>query len=334
MDLLDIMGISTIMESLRRVKQKFFPAAEYQPNEITPVKFNYRPQFLSQYIGQQRAKDLVNLTLEKIKTIKPVHIIISGTKGCGKSTLANIIANEIGLGVTYHIGGAFSMKALQNFLIKNQDDKVPNILFIDEIHNLPKAIAEYLYPILEDFILPEGKNIRLAPFIFIGATTEKNILIKKFAPLVDRCGCDIVLEQYTADDIKEILKQYNDKIYQENIEEDAYNVLSKNTRFTPRVALSMFDDLIVCKDLKRVLDAHRIIKDSLTTTDIGVIKHLAEVGKPVGIEALATISGVTREDFQYIIEPFLLQNNYLTRTARGRLITEKGKKLLEELKNA
>ena len=93
------------------------------------------------------------------------------------------------------MGGTFTKQALGDFLMKNEDSPLPCILFIDEIHNLEKGLAEYMYPIVEDFILPEGDNAEILPFIFMGATTEKNMLIKKFAPLVDRCGCDVVLEQ-------------------------------------------------------------------------------------------------------------------------------------------
>lgn len=331
MDIYDILGISQLME-WGKEKLGLKQREEYHPLEVRPIKFNYRPQYLSEYVGQERAKDLINLTLEKIRTIKPIHILISGTKGCGKSTLAHIIANETKFDITWHIGGAFTMEALQQFLIKNQDSKRTQILFVDEIHNLPKELAEFLYPVIEDFILPMGNNPKLKSFIFMGATTEKNLLMKKFAPLVDRCGCDIVLETYKSEDIKIILKQYNDKLYQLNIDEEIYDILAKNTRFTPRIAQNFFDDLVVCKDINRVLNAHRVIKDGLTTTDIMILEHLKEVNKPVGIEALAMISGVTRADFNYIIEPYLISQGYISRTARGRIITNKGVALLEEIK--
>jgi Holliday junction DNA helicase RuvB len=306
----------------------------YHADQITPVKFNYRPSNLTEYTGQERAKSLVNLTIKKIKCLKPVHICISGAKGAGKSTLAMIIAKELNAKIHWYIGGAFSMDNLRDFLLKNQEDKEHlYVLFVDEGHNLEKSLAEYLYPILEDFILPEGESINLKPFIFITATTEKNTLYKKFAPLVDRCGCDIVLEQYNSHDIKSILKNYNDKIYQKNISEEIYDILSVNVRYTPRIALSFLDDYITCEDIKQVLDAHRVIKNGLTVTDLSVLEHLSEIKKPVGIEALACIAGVTREDFQYCIEPYLLFNNFLTRTSRGRLLTKKGEQLLEELKN-
>lgn len=333
MDIMDILGISQVMEMF---KEKFLPNSDkkiYTPTEVTPAKFIYRPGSLLEYIGQDRAKDLVNLNLEKIRTIKPIHFLISGNKGCGKSTLANIIAKELNFPITWHIGGAFTMEALIKFLSKNQDSKQPQILFVDEIHNLAKEIGEYLYPVIEDFILPEGNNLKLKPFIFMGATTEKNALVKRFAPLIDRCQADIILETYRPEDIKEIIKQYNEKIYHLNIPEETYDLLSVNTRLTPRIALAFFDDFVVCKDVQRVLSAHRVIKNSLTTSDIQILEHLKEVNKPIGIETLAMIVGVTRVDFQYCIEPFLINQGYVSRTARGRIITQKGELLLQEIKN-
>jgi Holliday junction DNA helicase RuvB len=269
--------------------------------------------------------------LDKIRTIKPVHFVISGHKGAGKSTLANVINNELGAKMNWYIAGAFTMNNLKDFLVRNQDSNNIEILFVDEGHNLEKQIAEYMYPILEDFILPEGNNLKLKPFLFITATTDMNLLLKKFAPLVDRCGANIILEPYKDEEIKQILIQYNDKLYQKNISSEIYTILSQNTRGTPRIALNFFDDFIVCEDINKVLNAHRVVKKGLTTTDILILSHLAEIKKPVGIEALSMIAGVSRADFQYVIEPFLIFNNYLTRTARGRLGTLKGEELLRSL---
>lgn len=332
MDFYDILGIETVINWGKKalgIDKK----EQYHSKEITPKRYSFRPQTLEQYIGQERAKDLVKLNIEKIKNIKPVHFVISGHKGAGKSTIANVICNELGANINWYIAGAFTMENLKNFLVKNQDSDNIEILFIDEGHNLEKQIAEYLYPILEDFILPEGNNLPLKPFLFFTATTDMNLLIKKFAPLVDRCGANIILEPYTSKEIKEILIQYNDKIYKQNIMEKIYDILAENTRGTPRIALSFFDDYIVAKDINRVLNAHRIIRAGLTTTDILILKHLVEIKKPIGIEALAMIAGVSKADYQYVIEPYLINLNYLTRTARGRLSTNKSEELLKELEN-
>jgi Holliday junction DNA helicase RuvB len=318
----------TIIESS---EEKIAKEEVYIPKEIKPVKFIYRPQNLSEYIGQENAKKQVNLTLKKIRTLKPVHIVISGHKGAGKSTLAHIIGKELQAKIVWYIGGSFTKYSLLDFLDKNQKD-INNlyVLFVDEGHNLLKALGEYMYPILEDFILPEENNPPLKPFIFITATTEKNTLIKKFSPLVDRCGCDIVLEPYKPDDIMSIIKQANDKLYQKNIEEECYDLIAHNCRYTPRIALAMLDDLIVSEDIGIVLSARRIVKNSLTDIDLKILSHLIEVGKPVGEQALAVISNQGVEDFRLLYEPFLIQEGYLTRTARGRIGTEKAKQLLKE----
>jgi len=293
-------------------------------------KFIYRPQYLNEYIGQERAKELVSLNIQKIETIKPCHFLISGFAGCGKTTLAYIIASHLKFQLHSYIGGAFTMEALHDFLIANEEG-TGHILFIDETHNLDKKIAEFMYPIIEDYTIG-SKQTKLKPFIMIGATTEKSTLLKKFKPLVDRCGCQIELEQYQSQDMKQILMQYNNQIYKENIKDEVFEVLSKNCRFTPRIAIALFDDYLVCKNTDQVLKAHRIIRDSLTDIDIRILTHLMEINKPVGEEALSIIGGCERADFKCFIEPFLIKQNLLTRTSRGRLLTPRAKLLLEELK--
>lgn len=331
MDLFDVLGISTITEDL---KNNILPPKISMPIiDIKPIKYSYRPETLKNYIGQGRAKDLISLNLKKIEEIKPVHFIISGPKGTGKSSIANIIANELGFEMNWYIGGAFTKDHLVKFLVKNQDAGLPQILFIDEIHNLPKDLAEYLYPIIEDFILPEGNNLKLRPFIFIGATTEKNIILKTMGPLVDRCSADIVLEQYTENDIINILKQYNDKVYQYNISEDVYEKIAKNTRLTPRIALSFFDDFVVCNNTDQIFSAHRVIKDGLTIDDIKILRYLKEINKPVGVETLAMIIGLTKEDYMYTIEPYLINKLFISRTPRGRIILKNGVDILESIDN-
>jgi Holliday junction DNA helicase RuvB len=270
--------------------------------------------------------------LQKIREIKPVHFIISGSKGTGKSTLAYIIANELDFEISTYVAGSFTQDNLVEFLAKNQDDKKSNhILFVDEIHGLDKSLGEFMYPLLEDFLLPVG-NVKVRPFIFIGATTDKNILQKRLAPMVDRCQ-SVNLEFYSAENIKAILKQYNDQLYQLNISEEDYDLLANNTRYTPRIAINYFDDLVICKDMTRVLSAHQVIKNSLNTNDLIVLRHLAEINKPVGVEVLAIITQQTKADYMYLQEGFLISEGYVSRTARGRGITVKGLNILKEIEN-
>jgi len=323
-----IVGMGDLL--LEKVGIKSPEPKPYHSKQIKPKTYSFRPQNLEQYIGQERAKELININLQKIREIKPVHFIISGSKGTGKSTLAYIIGNELSFDVSTYVAGSFTQENLIQFLAKNQDTNTPQILFVDEIHGLDKSLGEFMYPLLEDFLLPIG-NIKVKPFIFIGATTDKNILQKRLAPIIDRCQ-SINLEHYSAEDIKSILKQYNHKLYQLNISEEDYDLLSINTRYTPRIAINYFDDFVICKDIKKVLSAHQVIKNSLTTNDLIVLEHLAEINKPVGAEVLAIITQTTKQDYMTLQEPFLVMEKYVSRTARGRGITDKGKLFLQELK--
>ena len=224
------------------------------------------------------------------------------------------------------------MQNLRDFLIDSEKSSQPMILFIDEVHSISREMAEILLPLIEDFLLPLG-NIKIRPFIFIGATNQKNILLKKFSPLVSRCGCQIDLEDYKPEDIREIIRQYNDQTYKSNVPEEIYNILSMNTRFNPRISIALFDDFQVAGNIKEVLEAHRIISKSLTDKDIKVLEALAEVGKPMGLENLAIITQQSKEDFVMLQEDFLISQGYISRTNRGRIITNRGINLLKELKN-
>jgi Holliday junction DNA helicase RuvB len=327
----DFLGMIVTMGDLLLGKKNDQQKEEFYLKEVRPIKFSYRPQTLNEYIGQEKAKELVLITLQKINEIKPCHILITGSKGHGKSTLAQIIANHLHFPITYQIGGTFTLEALRDFIFKNEKSEQPMILFIDETHNLEKKIGEFMYPILEDFILPTN-NAKIRPFIFIGATTEKFTLLKKFAPLVDRCGAQIQLEHYKPEDIKEILRQYNAQVYQKEVSEETYDLLAHNSRLNPRTALSIFDDYIVCNNAETVLRSRRIIRDSLTDIDITILEHLKEIGKPIGEETLAIIAGIERADFKLFTEPFIIQQGYMSRTGQGRVITQKGKDLVKEIK--
>jgi Holliday junction DNA helicase RuvB len=331
MDFTDILGISQLLEwGKEKLGIKTKDKEEYHSEQIKPKIYSFRPKTLIQYIGQERAKELININLQKIRTIKPVHFIISGSKGTGKSTLAYIIANELDFEISTYVAGSFTQENLIKFLSKNQDAQKPQILFVDEIHGLDKSIGEFMYPLLEDFLLPVG-NVKVRPFIFIGATTDKNILQKRLAPMIDRCQ-SINLEHYSAEDIKSILKQYNEQLYQLNVEEEVYDLLSANTRYTPRISINYFDDFVICKDINKVLSAHQVIKNSLTTNDIIVLEHLAEINKPIGLEVLSIITQQTKQDYMTLQEPFLIMEKYISRMSRGRIITDKGKLLLQEIK--
>jgi Holliday junction resolvasome RuvABC ATP-dependent DNA helicase subunit len=183
--------------------------------------------------------------------------------------------------------------------------------------------------VLEDFILPNGENRKLKPFLFIGATTEKATLLKKFSPLVDRCGAQINLCSYKKEDLIEILRQYNNNVYSVKIENEIYEIIAKNCRHTPRVAITYFDDYIITKDIKKVLRIHRIVKDSLTDIDFKILSYLNGV-KSAGEEVLSIIAETTKQDYKQLLEPFLLTEGYITRDKTGRKILNKGIDLIKE----
>ena len=328
-------GIAYVMETLRDkyFAEKAEEKKEYHADQISPKKYSYRPSDLENFVGQDNSKEKIRLNVQKILTMKPVHTIISGTRGHGKTTLAYIIGKMVGMEMETYVGGSFTMDNLRDFLIKAGKSQKNMILFIDEVHGLDKSIAEFLLPVLEDFRLPIGNNMKIREFCLIGATTNPEILQKKFAPLIDRCGNIIDLEHYKAIDIKTILAQYNEKTHQISVPNEVYDLISTNTRFNPRTSLSMFDDYVICRDIDRVLKSNQIVKNSLTTKDILILSHLAEIGKPVGLETLAIISQQTKQTYMELQEPFLIQQGYLSRLSKGRVVTEKGKLLLQGLEN-
>lgn len=299
--------------------------------ETEQKKFIYRPKTLSEYIGQDKAKELINLNLRKVKTLKLVHFLISGHRGCGKTTLAHIIKNSLNAKMIERIAGEITnpdqIIDLVNEINASKEKFV--ILFIDEIHALKPSLCESLYPIMEDFKIA-GKIVK--PFIMIGATTEKNILLKKVAPLVDRFQVQIELEQYTNKDVETILRQYKDQLYSDyKVGESYYTIISENCKNTPRIAISLLEDTLIENNISKVLSCHRILKDGLTDTDIKILRILSENKKQIGAGALAQMVGISQNDFVSVYEPYLMSKEYITRTARGRQIAVRGESILTEM---
>jgi Holliday junction DNA helicase RuvB len=306
-------------------EEKKFPITE-----IKPIKFIYRPDTLEKYIGQIQAKKLVRMAFNVIINKKPLHFLITGNAGCGKTTLAQIIKNNLDYGFYSYIGNSFTKDTLKDFLIKNENSIRPSILFLDEIHSADKEILEFMLPIIEDYKL---NGIDIKPFILVGATNEKAVLLRKSKPFCDRIQIQIQLEDYNAEEIKIILKQYNNQIYREDIPEEVYDILSINTRFNPRISIAYLDLYIGCKNIQMVLEAHRVIKDGITDIDLKILNHLNSTGgKPIGEQALSVIANVERIDYIELIEPYLLRKNLISRTSRGRILTGQGKLFLQEIK--
>ncbi|MHA1437886.1 MAG: Holliday junction DNA helicase RuvB C-terminal domain-containing protein [Promethearchaeota archaeon] len=313
------------------IKKPHFNTDAIQSYDKETKKFIYRPQTLEEYIGQAKAKELIKLNVKKIKELRAVHFLISGDKGHGKTTVAHIIKNLLDAEMIERIASQLSdpNQLIEIINTINNSKKYP-ILFLDEVHNLTVDLAEMLYPIMEDFKVA-SKLVK--PFSLIGATTEKNLLVKNCPPFVDRFQVQIELEHYTANNIIEIIKQYHKQLYPDyHISDKTFNIIAQNCKFTPRIAITLLEDSLIEQNIQKVLQYHRIVKQGLTETDVKIIMALKKNVKPMGEEAISQIVGVSRADYRTVYEPFLVKQGYVIRTTRGRMIGHNADQLLQGLK--
>lgn len=319
----------TVRELLKTDSSCAVKEAKEEPIIQQVKKFIFRPDTLENFIGQENVKDIIRINIEKVLHHKPVHFIFSGQPGHGKTTLAYIVAKALKAKVYYVIGGSISANTIADFLLWSDKEEGLCVLLIDEIHSMEKGVAEILYPLTEDFAYG-GESIK--PFILIGATTERHTLLKTFQPLVDRCGCTPELGFYTPDDIKQILWQAAEQLYPDiAFNEEDINIIADNARCIPRVSLAWLDDLAVCRDIKRLLKAHQIVYGGLNNVDVKLLTILSKTDKPIGEEAMATFAGIDRLDYRHAYEPYLLRKGYVTRTPRGRVLTDDGRAVLNSI---
>ena len=320
---------------------------ESEKLETDSFENNIRPQSLKEYIGQEEITSNLSVFIEasKIRNESLDHVLLYGPPGLGKTTLAHIIANELGVNLKTASGPSLEKSGDLAAVLSTLEPG--DVLFIDEIHRMPKFIEEILYPAMEDFELDlvinnDGKSrnlkIDLPPFTLVGATTRAGDIS---APLRDRFGIINKLQYYTEDELKEIILRTS-RVLEMPIEEEAAALLAKRCRKTPRIANRLFKRVrdfalvggykTITYDLaNRSLERLKVDEDGLDAIDIEYLTSLIEKfgGGPVGVETISTSIGEEVSTIEDVVEPFLLQEGFIKRTPRGRVALEKAYKHLK-----
>jgi holliday junction DNA helicase RuvB len=314
-------------------------SSEADQSEIS-LEQSLRPQTLSQYIGQDQVKKSLEIFIEAARLRKETldHVLLYGPPGLGKTTLAVIIANEMGVNIRTTSGPAIERPGDLAAILTALEPG--DVLFIDEIHRLPRQIEEVLYPAMEDFCLdivigkgPSARSVRLdlPPFTLVGATTRAGSLS---APLRDRFGVLSRLEYYKEDQLKNIVLRTAD-LFETAIDEQSAAEIARRARGTPRIAnrlLRRVRDFAQVKgngeidiDLARKsLELLQVDKLGLDHIDHKLLKGIIERfrGGPVGLDTIAASIGEESETIEDVYEPYLLQIGFLQRTPRGRMVTD------------
>lgn len=309
-------------------------------NDDREIEGSLRPKWLNDYIGQSKNKEKLSIFMEAAKMRKePLdHVLLYGPPGLGKTTLSNIIANEMGVSIKITSGPAIErpgdLAAVLNSLKEN------DVLFIDEIHRLNRTVEEVLYPAMEDYALdiiigkgPSARSIRidLPKFTLVGATTRVGLLT---SPLRDRFGVMCNLELYHIDDLLKIVKR-SALIMDIKINDQAAIEIAKRSRGTPRIVNRLLKrvrdvaqvrgkDVVDYEAALEALDMLEIDALGLDASDKKIIEAIIYKfeGGPVGLDTLSASTGEERNTLEDVIEPFLLQLGFINRTPRGRVATK------------
>ena len=320
------------------------------PNEHASdesIELSLRPQLLKDYIGQKEAKEMLEVYIQAAKMRNEAldHCLFYGPPGLGKTTLAQIVANELGVGIKIISGPSIERSGDLAAVLSTLNEG--DVLFIDEIHRLPRYCEEVLYSAMEDYVLDimvgkdsQTRSIRidLPPFTLIGATTRFGDLS---APLRDRFGVVLRLNYYTFDELESIVLR-TANVFESKIDAEAAIELARRSRGTPRIANRLFrrvrdfadvrNDGVISLDIcKEALKKLGIDRNGLDYTDYRYLRAIVEVfqGGPVGVESLAATISEEVSTIEDVYEPYLLQQGYIKRSSRGRVATEKAFKKLK-----
>ena len=296
--------------------------------EDAKIENNLRPQLLDDYIGQAKAKEMLN-----------VYILFYGPPGLGKTTLAGIIANEMGVNIKITSGPAIEKPGEMAAILNNLQEK--DVLFVDEIHRLNRQVEEVLYPAMEDYAIDimigkgaTARSIRLdlPKFTLVGATTRAGMLT---APLRDRFGVVHRMEYYTTEELVTIIKR-SARVLEVGIDEAGALALARRSRGTPRLANRLlkrvrdfaqvkYDGDITKEVADYALDLLDVDKEGLDQTDRELLLTIVNkfAGGPVGLDTLAASVGEDAGTIEDVYEPYLLKNGFIQRTPKGRIVTEK-----------
>ncbi len=313
-------------------------STEYSGQDVD-TEVSLRPQKLEEYIGQEKAKEILKVYIDAVKLRGDTldHVLLYGPPGLGKTTLSAIIAAELGVNLRITSGPAIEKQGDLAALLTNLGEG--DVLFIDEIHRLSRSVEEILYPAMEDFALdiivgkgPAARSIRipLAKFTLIGATTRAGQLT---TPLRDRFGVLLRLELYSPEELATIVKR-SAGILDVPISEDGALEIASRSRGTPRIANRLLkrvrdfaqvkgDGKITCEIAQMALDMLEIDELGLDNTDRRMLHTIIDFydGGPVGLETLAATVGEEAITIEDVYEPYLMQIGFLNRTPRGRCVT-------------